>query len=318
VRLRHELGLQGRLKAAVPSPEHDMELGPRTTGAELLAVIGGRLDHLRDWDDSIDDGLAWVDGQRTTVMPDDPVEDEYQFWAAMGYRLALEERERERWQLGLGPDIIDLVDAELAAANRAGRGAGGISARSRAELWRKVLSLPFEMLGDRPLWVILTYPREWRLRVPDRGALEGHRRAFGERWRRNFGEPNLRLTRLMRWRRVARRRQGRTVGGWKRRRSWQGITVGGIGPPELARLLARASDAAARRQQHPDPLSGEVLSPARAQSRGDPVEHVGVHRLQVAAHGGRRVAVAEDPLDVQQIEVVRAVRPDSAVQDAGR
>ncbi|MBO0731981.1 MAG: hypothetical protein J2P57_22165 [Acidimicrobiaceae bacterium] len=82
-----------------------------------------------------------------------------------------------------------LEDAQIAAAERAGRGAGGISAWSRAEMWRKVLSLPFDMLGDRPLWITLTYPKAWRRWVRDGRAFEAHRRAFAERWRRNFGEP---------------------------------------------------------------------------------------------------------------------------------
>jgi hypothetical protein len=56
-------------------------------------------------------------------------------------------------------------------------------------MWRRVLSLPFDMLGDRPLWLTLTYPSDWRRWVPDGRTFEGHRRAFGERWRRNFGEP---------------------------------------------------------------------------------------------------------------------------------
>ena len=47
-------------------------------------------------------------------------------------------------------------------------------------MWRWVLSLPFDMLGDRPLWITLTYPGDWRPRVPDGPTLERHRRAFGE------------------------------------------------------------------------------------------------------------------------------------------
>jgi hypothetical protein len=74
-----------------------------------------------------------------------------------------------------------------AAAERLGRGAKGMSERSR-EMWRWVLSLPFEMLGARPLWITLTYPGDWRRWVPGGATLERHRRAFGEPWYRGFNE----------------------------------------------------------------------------------------------------------------------------------
>lgn len=68
-----------------------------------------------------------------------------------------------------------------------------MSARSRREMWRWVLSLPFAMLGYRPLWITLTYPGDWRRWVPDGPTLERHRRAFGEAWYRGFGERPLGL-----------------------------------------------------------------------------------------------------------------------------
>lgn len=72
---------------------------------------------------------------------------------------------------------------------RLGRRAKGMSKRSRREMWRWVLSLPFDILGERPLWITLTYPGDWRPWVPDGRTLERHRRAFGEAWYRGFGEP---------------------------------------------------------------------------------------------------------------------------------
>jgi hypothetical protein len=42
----------------------------------------------------------------------------------------------------------------------------------------------------------------------------------------------------------------------------------------------------------------------------------GVHRLQIAPHGGRRVAVPENPLDVEQVEVVTPIAAGRVVQDA--
>ena len=66
---------------------------------------------------------------------------------------------------------------------------------------------------------------------------------------------NRRLTRLMGWRRAVRRGKGHQVGdGWKRRRNWQGITVGGLGPDELARLMAWSVAAAERQGNRPGPL----------------------------------------------------------------
>ena len=79
-------------------------------------------------------------------------------------------------------------EAKRAAAERAGRGAGGMSPRSRAKMWRDVLSLPFELLGERPLWITLTYPDDWGRWVPDGRVLERHRQAFGKRWERAFDE----------------------------------------------------------------------------------------------------------------------------------
>ena len=67
----------------------------------------------------------------------------------------MDDEDRERYERG-----ESLEDAQRAAIERAGRGAGGISPRSRSEMWRRVLSLPFEMLGDRPLWITLTYPKD--------------------------------------------------------------------------------------------------------------------------------------------------------------
>ena len=50
---------------------------------------------------------------------------------------------------------------------------------------------------------------------------------------------------------------------------------------------------------------------------GGSVQHVSVHGLEVAAHGRRRVAVAKDSLNVEQVEVVGAVGVRGAVEDPG-
>lgn len=50
-------------------------------------------------------------------------------------------------------------------------------------------ALPWELLGPRLAMLSLTYPGEWREWLPDGRALDGHRRAFLERWRRRWGAP---------------------------------------------------------------------------------------------------------------------------------
>jgi hypothetical protein len=116
--------------------------------------------------------------------PYDPRAEEEEYYSELGFWLSLDPVEQAEYER-----MGTLERLRQTAAERAARGAGGLSAKSRSEMWRKVLSLPFEMLGDRPLWITLTYPMGWRRWVPDGRALEAHRRAFGERWRRNFGEP---------------------------------------------------------------------------------------------------------------------------------
>jgi PAS domain-containing protein len=129
------------------------------------------------------------------LSPDDPDYDP-------GLEAAAEKAEQEAAEMEylsslarLGPEAIEeyfegkrFEAANQAAAERLGRGAKGMSERSRREMWRWVLSLPFEMLGERPLWITLTYPGDWRRWVPDGPSLERHRRAFGEAWYRGFGE----------------------------------------------------------------------------------------------------------------------------------
>lgn len=70
-----------------------------------------------------------------------------------------------------------------------GIGDAGQSSRSRNRMRWLFASLPWEMLGPRLAMLSLTYPGEWRCWVPDGRALDGHRRAFFERWRRRWGSP---------------------------------------------------------------------------------------------------------------------------------
>jgi hypothetical protein len=71
----------------------------------------------------------------------------------------------------------------------AGRGDRGQSRKSRNNMRRLFLSLPWELLGPRPAMVSLTYPGDWRRWVPNGRVLEAHRRAFERRWVRRWGEP---------------------------------------------------------------------------------------------------------------------------------
>jgi hypothetical protein len=165
VRLRHQLGLRTKFGRG--------RLGP------LMDQVVRQLEDLEEAGESI---------EFNRLDPDEEAE-----------ILATEEQER-RWNEELFLDTLEpdevaeyfgskeLEAARKAAEERIGRGAKGMSERSRREMWRWVLSLPFDMLGNRPLWITLTYPGDWRPWVPDGRTLERHRRAFGEAWYRGFGE----------------------------------------------------------------------------------------------------------------------------------
>ncbi|HET6917361.1 MAG TPA: hypothetical protein VFH56_14810 [Acidimicrobiales bacterium] len=120
------------------------------------------------------------------------------WWEEEQEREAEYEREREREAVlsTLHPDEVEAYLAgeaaaagREAAAARKARGADGMSERSRREMYRHVLSLPYEMLGERPLFVTLTYPKWFRRWVADGRELEAHRKRFERRWVRGFSEP---------------------------------------------------------------------------------------------------------------------------------
>jgi hypothetical protein len=165
VRLRHQLGLRTKFGRG--------RLGP------LLDQVVRQLEDLEEAGESIEFNRLDPDEEAEILAADEQAR-----------------RENEELFLDtLDPDEVadyfeakELEAARKAAQERLGRGAKGMSERSRREMWRWVLSLPFEMLGDRPLWITLTYPGDWRTWVPDGPTLERHRRAFGEAWYRAFGE----------------------------------------------------------------------------------------------------------------------------------
>jgi len=89
-----------------------------------------------------------------------------------------------------GPDPIDPdVENELYRRLHPGRGDDGMSARSRMNMRRLFVSLPWELVGPRPALISLTYPGVWKPWVPDGRVWEAHRRAFERRWVRRWGEP---------------------------------------------------------------------------------------------------------------------------------
>jgi hypothetical protein len=88
----------------------------------------------------------------------------------------------------------EVTEGRPGSANRAlGRERGEVdavqvmSARSLARLRREVAALPVEMLGNRPLWMTLTVPRNWRKHVPDIDTWEGMRRRLVDRWEHQYG-----------------------------------------------------------------------------------------------------------------------------------
>lgn len=146
-------------------------------------------------------------------------------------------------------------------------------------------------------------------------------------------EMGRRLERWVNWKLHILRRGAAPATSMTQRRSWDGITAFGLRPEQSLRLLHWSEQAAARKvDRQPswgsggaapgeitklllsvDVATGEVVS---VQEGGGPVQDPGVDGLQVAAHGGGRVAVPEDPLDVEQVEVVGSVLGRGVVEDS--
>jgi hypothetical protein len=121
------------------------------------------------------------------------------------------------------------------------------------------------------------------------------------------------LERVLRWAEAAavRKASGRQVGG-----------SGGVAPGEMTwsrdRPVSGAATGVRSRSGGEDGRGGagsgrSVLS---VEEGGGAVEDSGVHGFEVAAHGGGGVGVAEDALDVEEVEVVGAVVGGGVVEDA--
>jgi hypothetical protein len=81
-------------------------------------------------------------------------------------------------EAGIDPELQLAMDEALHPR----RGDAGQSARSRMNMRRLFVSLPWELVGPRPALVSLTYPGVWPPWVPDGRVWEAHRRAFERRW----------------------------------------------------------------------------------------------------------------------------------------
>ena len=64
-----------------------------------------------------------------------------------------------------------------------------MTSRSSFNLRCRVLELPWERLGSRPLLLTLTYPRDWRSWCSGGADLEAHRRRFVDAWAKKWGPP---------------------------------------------------------------------------------------------------------------------------------
>jgi hypothetical protein len=102
---------------------------------------------------------------------------------------ALRSEDEEAWWADPLEALDPSVEAAIEEALTLRRGDTGQSARSRMNMRRLFLSLPWELLGHRPALISLTYPGAWQRWVPDGRAWERHRRAFERRWVRRWGEP---------------------------------------------------------------------------------------------------------------------------------
>jgi hypothetical protein len=81
------------------------------------------------------------------------------------------------------------TNAGCEGLSTAGRVSLNWSSRSRRTMRWKFSGLPWELLGDRPAMITLTYPGEWRESVPDARAFVNHRDRLRWRWRKKFGQP---------------------------------------------------------------------------------------------------------------------------------
>jgi hypothetical protein len=136
-------------------------------------------------------------------------------------------------------------------------------------------------------------------------------------------EVGARLQRWVNWKLHVLRKGAPPSTGLAVRRSGDGVTAFGLGPAQAERLLRWSEEAAARKRATnghrgdgaagPVALGGLLVDLQTGEVRsieetGSSVQDVGVHGLEVATHGRSRVAVAEDPLNVEQVELVPPIR----------
>ncbi|MHB1535665.1 MAG: hypothetical protein ACYC1D_13875 [Acidimicrobiales bacterium] len=124
----------------------------------------------------------WVEPGDESSDPDvvDDIQQQLQFEQEMRADLELWGNSAEA-----DPELRDLLDEYLHPR----RGERGLSSRSRMNMRRLFVSLPWELVGPHPALISLTYPGFWQPWVVDGRAWEVHRRAFERRWVRRWKDP---------------------------------------------------------------------------------------------------------------------------------
>jgi hypothetical protein len=102
---------------------------------------------------------------------------------------ASEKSGEDDWWVDAPEPLDPVLQAAIEEAMTVRRGDRGMTHRSRMNMRRLFVSLPWELLGSRPALISLTYPKNWQRWVPDGRVWERHRRVFERRWVRKWGEP---------------------------------------------------------------------------------------------------------------------------------
>lgn len=118
--------------------------------------------------------------------------DEYRHLVGDGYRKLVRRSARPEDEAGQ-PQVVKRFgggsNVGRTGVSTAGRVQRTFSPRSRRNMRQLMLSLPWDQLGNRPVFVTLTFPADWRQWCPDSRSLQKKRKAFLEAWARKWGRP---------------------------------------------------------------------------------------------------------------------------------